>query len=137
MLSAMASVEEPGLVARAQQLFLTGGFDAREAVSLLFAGMDSAGQRRAAFDFTKTNLAEVEKRIPADITGAKGAMAIFTASRFCSAPERAEAEALFGERAKAYGGGPRTMAQVLESIDLCAARRAAQEREVVEILSRY
>ncbi|MBZ2180237.1 MAG: M1 family metallopeptidase [Acidobacteria bacterium] len=137
MLSAMASVEEPGLVARAQQLFLTGGFDAREAVSLLFAGMDSAGQRRAAFDFTKANLEEVEKRIPADITGAKGAMAIFTASRFCSASERAEAEAVFGERAKTYGGGPRTMAQVLESIDLCAARKAAQERQVAEILSRY
>ena len=75
--------------------------------------------------------------MPADITGAKGAMAILTASRFCSVAERAEAEALFGERAKTYGGGPRVMAQVLESIDLCAARKAAQEKQVVEILSRY
>ncbi|HZW89945.1 MAG TPA: hypothetical protein VFF12_12760, partial [Myxococcaceae bacterium] len=48
----------------------------------------------------------------------------------CSADERAEAERVFGPRAKSMLGGPRRFALSLERLDLCMAQRS---REVPEL----
>ena len=134
LLGGLSSFEDPALIDATLALFLSDTFDSRESVGLLFGGR--AKQRRA-FEFVKNNLEESEKRMPADITGAKGAFLISTAAGFCSASEKAEAEALFGPRASKYGGGPRTLAQVLEVIDLCSARKDSQQAKLVEFLSKF
>jgi alanyl aminopeptidase len=56
---------------------------------------------------------------------------------FCSAPERAEVEAFFKPKVEGYAGGPRILAQALERIDLCIARRAALGPSLAEFLKRY
>ncbi len=48
----------------------------------------------------------------------------------CSTDERAEAERVFGRRAKDVLGGPRRLALALENLDLCVAERT---REVPEL----
>jgi alanyl aminopeptidase len=134
VLSSLSAFEDPSLMDAALDLFLKDAFDPRESVGLLFGGRS---KMRKSFEFVKKNIEEAEKRMPADITGAKGAFLISTAAGFCSASEKAEAEALFGPRAPSYGGGPRALAQTLEAIDLCAARKDAQQTKLVEFLSQY
>jgi alanyl aminopeptidase len=58
-------------------------------------------------------------------------------SGFCSAPERAEMEAFFKPKVDGYAGGPRILAQSLERIDLCIARRQALGPSLAEFLKRY
>ena len=51
-------------------------------------------------------------------------------SESCSTDERAEAERVFGPRAKSVLGGPRRFSLALEKLDLCVAERT---RDVPEL----
>jgi alanyl aminopeptidase len=57
-------------------------------------------------------------------------------SGLCTAAEREELRTFFGERVASISGGPRDLAQTLEQIDLCVARKAAHQKEMADYLSR-
>lgn len=138
LINALASFRQPELRREAQQLYLTGPFDGRESWSLLFAGMGEPESRRAPFDFVKANIDAVEAKAASGITGGEGNAALVqTAGGFCDEAGRAEAEAFFAERAKRYTGGPRTLAQTLESIHLCAVRVDANAADVAAYLRKF
>jgi len=59
----------------------------------------------------------------------------FSASSFCDPVHRQEVAAFFTERMERAPGGPRRLAQVLESMDLCIAYKAAQGPSVESFLS--
>jgi alanyl aminopeptidase len=48
----------------------------------------------------------------------------------CDAEHRADAERFFRDRVQAQNGGPRVLAQALESISLCEAERVARQASV-------
>jgi alanyl aminopeptidase len=56
---------------------------------------------------------------------------------FCDASHRDAVRTFFQDRVKSFTGGPRNLAQVLEEIDLCMAKRKALTPELEEFLQRY
>ncbi|HEX5229608.1 MAG TPA: hypothetical protein VFW44_17975, partial [Bryobacteraceae bacterium] len=56
---------------------------------------------------------------------------------FCDSKHRIELDAFFADRVKDYNGGPRTLAQTLEGIDLCIAARKSMGPELAAFLDRY
>ena len=59
------------------------------------------------------------------------------ASGFCSPAQEQDAKSFLSGRVEKLPGGPRNLAQTLESIQLCIASRTAQEPSVGEFLSKY
>jgi cytosol alanyl aminopeptidase len=60
-----------------------------------------------------------------------------SASEFCDAEHKADAEAFFRERNARAEGGPRILAQVLERISICEAAKKQQQPGVVAFLKKY
>jgi hypothetical protein len=56
---------------------------------------------------------------------------------FCDAASRKQLSDYFAPVVDKYDGATRNLAQVLESVDLCIARVAAQRPSVTEFLSKY
>jgi len=54
-----------------------------------------------------------------------------TASSGCSSADATEAQEFFGPRLANVNGGPRSLDQVVERIKLCAARKDAQQSDLV------
>ena len=91
-----------------------------EMFSIIFRQAYTKENRPAFWDWFKANLADVQKRIPefsqAAIPQAGGG--------FCDKAGRDDVAEFFKTRAKDISGGERALAQVLESVDLCIARKA-------------
>jgi hypothetical protein len=56
---------------------------------------------------------------------------------YCDAQSRDELEAFFKPRVDKFVGAPRTLDQVVESINLCIAQTAAQKPQVEAFLANY
>lgn len=99
-----------------------------EAVQIAFTQVGSAEQRGAFWAWVQeeANLTALLARIP---TWRKGAI-VNVGGGFCSNEKAEEVEAFFRDRVEALEGGPRELAQTLESIRLCAALQAAKTAEV-------
>jgi alanyl aminopeptidase len=93
--------------------------------------------RALPFQFVKANFDELIKRAPTE--GAFNAVAAFpfTGSAFCDERFRADVEAFFAKRIESLTGGPRNLAQTLESIRLCEARVQSQQSSVADFLRTY
>jgi alanyl aminopeptidase len=75
--------------------------------------------RAQAWQWLQQNLDAVLERIPLWRKGRVSQLG----SSFCSSEHAAEVEAFFADRIENLQGGPRTLANTLESIRLCAARK--------------
>lgn len=132
---ALGSFENPELARAGMQLFLTGNYDVRESFyPLFFRPMRYRETRSLPFEFVKQNLDAILARLPREV-GEDFAAALPTlGSNFCDAARRAQLDGFFRDRVKEYTGGPRKLAQALESIDLCSARSAALSAGIAEYL---
>ena len=137
LLGAMGDFQDPGVVRRSLDLLLTDEFDIREKLHFLFGPTDYPATRRIPFEFVKEHYSELIARLPHGVGADAGAELPYVASGFCSAAERNETEAFFKDRAAQFSGGPRTLANVLESIGICASVRKMQEPSVAEFLKKY
>jgi alanyl aminopeptidase len=133
LLNAIGSFRDPALTREALAFFLTPAIDSREAYSILFSARRWAGGRQITWDFVKANYDAVLARLPREIADFLPGVG----SGFCDASHRSDVAEFFRERAAKIPGGPRTLAQTLETIDLCIALRASQEGSVREFLSGY
>jgi alanyl aminopeptidase len=136
LIGGLANFRDPALVKRRLALLLTGEFDFREVMSA-FLGSLSPETRRLPFEFVRDNLDALLKALPRGVGSDFAAYLPMVGSGFCTAPERAEVEAFFKPKVDAYVGGPRILAQSLERIDLCIARRQALGPSLEEFLKRY
>ena len=66
-----------------------------------------------------------------------GSVLPFAGGSICDAQSRDRYQAFFGPLVNKYSGAPRNFAQVVESIDLCIARKTAQEPSVQAFLAKY
>ena len=135
LIGGLASFRDPAIVKERLALLLTGEFDFREVMGAFFVAPPDS--RRLPFEFVRDNLDALLKRLPREVGSDFAANLPMVGSGFCSAPERAELEAFFKPKVDAYAGGPRILAQTLERIDLCIARRAALGPSLAEFLKRY
>ncbi len=119
ILEALADFRDPEIATESMKLLLSDDFDIREAFGLLFGGDHRSDDAR--FAFVKKNYDTLLAKIPNEL---KPEMAS-TGRRFCDEAHRGDLEAFFGERMAKVTGGPRKLAQVVESIDLCIAEKKA------------
>jgi alanyl aminopeptidase len=82
----------------------------------------------------QTDYDTIVQRLPQVRSLDRGTSAIQWLSSLCSPEARREVHAFFAERSKSMSGGPRALAQTLEKIDLCVARKAAQQAAATQYL---
>jgi alanyl aminopeptidase len=136
LIGGLANFRDPALVKQRLALLLTGEFDFREVMGAFFSG-PSPQTRRLPFEFVRDNLDALLKVLPRGVGADFAAYLPMVGAGFCSVPERAELEAFFKPKVDGYAGGPRILAQSLERIDLCIARRQALGPSLAEFLKRY
>ncbi len=136
LLSALGSFRDPGLVKQRLALLLTDEFDPREAFgSLLFPAPREAP--RLPFEFVMQNLAALLKKLPREVSGDFAADLPRVGDNFCDAADRADLDAFFKPLVDQFAGGPRDLAQTLEGIDLCIARKRALGPGLAAFLKDY
>jgi alanyl aminopeptidase len=133
LLTGLATVRDPGLAREALALTLDERVDARESVWILWALASQRETRRAAFDFLKSHYDALVARLP---RGEFSPPAYFPwiATGLCAADTHQEMEGFFKERSASVGGGPRVLAQALEDVDQCVARKQAQQPGLIAFL---
>jgi alanyl aminopeptidase len=120
LVTALAAFRDPALLEKSLALFLDEGVDPRVGWRLLLQDERNADVLLA---FVEKRYDAVLARFPDEI---RGDVPAFTGG-FCDEAHRAEIDAFFRDKVRDLTGGPRTLAQTLEGIGLCAARRAAYE----------
>jgi len=133
LLNALGCFRDAALAREALEFFLSPAIDSREAYEILFSIGRWPMGRQIAWDFIKTHYDAVVARLPREISG----YLPVAGEGFCDAAHRSEVAEFFRERAPKLPGGPRTLAQALEGIDLCIASRSVQEPGVREFLKGY
>jgi alanyl aminopeptidase len=138
LLEALGSFRSPELARTSLDLLLSKDFDPRESFApLLFGPLSYVDTRDVPFEFVKLHLDALLKRLPREIGEDYAAMLPSVGGSFCDAKRREELDSFFGDRVKDYNGGPRTLAQTLEGIDLCIAARKSLAPELTQFLSSY
>jgi alanyl aminopeptidase len=128
-LAALASTRDPGLVPLALDLSLAPALRANERIVVLRALLEAADTRDAAWTWLKAHFTALAALLP-DRAGGR----IPSYLTLCD-PQRAEdVRAFFAPRIEALTGGPRHLAQALETAAQCAARVAAQRDSVARYL---
>jgi alanyl aminopeptidase len=138
IISALGAFRDPEIARRAMALTLTKEFDARESFyALLFGPRAYPETRELPFQFVQQNIDKLLTAIPREVGEDYAAVLPFVGGAFCDAPHRERIQTFFADRVKTFTGGPRNLAQVLEEIDLCIAKRKALAPELEAFLQRY
>jgi len=130
LIGALAAFQNPDLVKANMALVETRPIDVRELGRLLVGRPSELTQpkgvplstREIIFQTVSTHFDQLTAALPE-----RSAAYLFTTGAgFCDGAHRQAVEAAFGPRAEKALGGKRSLAQVLERIDLCIADRAYQ-----------
>jgi alanyl aminopeptidase len=121
----------PALVRTQLELLLDPKVDPREAGLLLYLASSDVRTRDVAYGFVKEHYDTLAQRMPEEAR----AGLVWVGHTFCDAEHRADVAAFFTERNAKASGGPRMLAQVLESVDLCMAMKAAQGASIEAFLA--
>ena len=129
MFHALAAVRDRTRQGRALALILDPAVDVRETLWMLRASSDEAG-RALARAFFRANQDAIFKRLPLDATTGQIAnlSALFTGT--CAADKRGEIVDYVTRTFSTIPGSARVLAQNIEAMDQCIARRAALAPEV-------
>ncbi|HEY4231769.1 MAG TPA: M1 family metallopeptidase, partial [Thermoanaerobaculia bacterium] len=130
LLRALGDFPDPALVRRALALYLTDEFDPREADVAVYTAADANNHPDLVWGFFKEHYDAMLAKAPREIAG----NAPSVGGGFCDPAHRKDLADFFQDRIGKLPGGPRTLAQTLETIDLCIALRASQEGSVQEFL---
>jgi len=117
-LDAIGSTRDPDKAAEVRELALSAKLRDNEIFNILFPQARMPETRDATWSWFQKNIDRLLKRIPED---RQGRMTFF-GNAFCSAEKGSEVEAYFTPRIDHLTGGPRSLAQTLESINLCVAK---------------
>lgn len=129
---ALARTEDPALAARLQVLMLSGRMQGYEPLYMLNRQLTRAATRDLTYEFVRQNYEAVVKLIPEAFRG--GFMAS-GGSSFCSAEKAAEWTEFIEARAEELPGYERSLAQAVETVNLCAALREARAGDLVSALT--
>jgi alanyl aminopeptidase len=132
LLGAMGNFTDPKLAAQAQAIILTDEFELREAIGLLQGGMREPRTREQAYQFVKDHFDEISNKLPVMYRP----FLAFTFVALCDDARKPEIEAFFRPRIEKLDGGPRVLAQALETLSLCSAQRKAEAPGVEAFLRR-
>ncbi len=119
------------------QAALSGQIPFMEGLGLLFAGQGSEATRKLPLDFMKAHFDEIASKRPTGGGFDAGAVFPQVGASYCSSESKQELQNFFESRVDKFTGAPRALSQVLESIDVCIAEKAAEEPSVEAFLKKY
>jgi len=131
LLGSLAWFRDPALRREALALVLSADFDVRETVWMLPPREERTVD--ASVSFVKERFEPLVARMPVELQSVLARVG----ENLCSKAGRADYEAFFKSRVGRLTGGPRALAQTLEGISLCSARREAQAASLAGFLKRY
>lgn len=132
----MASFRDREAIETGMNAVLTGKIAMIDGLRLLFSGQGEASTRHMAFDFMKAHFDELAAKRPTGGGFDAGAAFPYVGASFCSPEEKEQLQSFFQPRIDKFTGGPRTLSNVLESIDVCIAEKAAQQPSVEAFLKK-
>jgi alanyl aminopeptidase len=89
------------------------------------------------FEFVKQNLDAILAKLPREVGEDFAANLSSLGGGFCDAAGHRQVDEFFKDRVQSYAGGPRQLAQVLESIDICTALTKVTGPSIAEFLRKY
>lgn len=117
-LDAIGSTRDPAKAAEIRELVFSPLLRDNEIFSIIFPQVLMSETRDATWLWFQQNIERILARMPEDSWGRM----TFVGSAFCDTGKQAEVQAYFAERVDSLTGGPRSLAQTLEGIDLCMAK---------------
>ena len=132
LIGSLGAFRDKGLVERNLKLFLAGTFDMRLAIGLIFGAQATPELARLPLDFVEANYDAIVAAMPRAVGSDYAAYLPQTAGFACSAEEAQEVQEFFGPRMTKVTGGPRNLAQLMESIKLCEARKKVQQPDLIQ-----
>ena len=134
--AALGSVANPEMAKQSLQWVLTTNRPPNERTTVLILMGRNPQTASVLWEFVRENYDRLTERVPARLSALDaGAIIIRTLGGLCTAEERQQVQTFFAGRAAALSGGPRALAQTLENIDLCVARRNAHQPAMTEYLT--
>jgi alanyl aminopeptidase len=137
LVAAMGAFHDRAAIDAGLQAFLTKAVPLVDGLGLLRAGQAYGDTRNLSFQFIKEHYEQITAGNPSIFGNDLGSFLPFAGGSFCDAPSRREEQEFFAPLVDKYTGAPRNLAQVLESIDLCIAQKAAQQDSVKAFLEKY
>ena len=138
LLGAMIAFHDKAALEAGMQAVLKKEIPLADGFSILInAGRNFPDTRTLPFEFIERHFGEIVAGHPSIFGNELGSYLPFSGASFCDSKSRDELKAFFGPLVNQYAGAPRNLAQVLEGIDLCIARKAAQEPGVRAFLEKY
>lgn len=130
LFSAFGSFRDPALIDAALGLVMSEELDIREAMRIVWTLSGDARRGRYAYEFMKRNFDALVARLPRD----SAAQFPYFGRKLCDQAARDDMAIFFRDRIGEYAGGPRNLAQMLESIGLCAEFKSRQQGNLVRFL---
>ena len=133
ILAAVGAFRDPDVAQRAEMLLISPDFDLRESRPIVLGQLGAPSLRQMAYDFVKTNLDALTTNLSPRLAATWG-MAVMG---FCDETHAHEAEQFFNGRTTRLVGGPRILAQAVETVRVCGAAHAAQADSFAAFLKKY
>ncbi len=137
IIGAMGSFRDPAALKAGMDAVVSGQIPFIEGGFLLFAGQGSQATRKIPFEFLKAHYDEIIAKRPTGGGFDFGSVLPQVGASYCDAESKRELQDFLGPRVEKFTGAPRTLSQVLESIDVCIAEKSAQEPSVAAFLRKY
>jgi alanyl aminopeptidase len=138
LIGAMSSFHNPAAINAGMQAVLSKTIPLIDGFALLLSsGQGYPDTRKMPFQFIKEHFDEIMKDHPSVFGNDVGSFLPYSGGSFCDAESRRELQSFFGPKVDQYAGAPRNLAQTLEGIDLCIARKTAQQDSVKVFLEKY
>jgi alanyl aminopeptidase len=137
LLNAMTSFRDPAALEIGMRAVAAKEISLDDGFPMLLAGREFPATRKVAFQFVKAHFDEIMAGHPSMFGFDLGALLPHVGDGFCDAESRAELDAFFQPLTTKYVGAARELAKVLEGIDLCIARTAAQRPSVAAFLAKF
>lgn len=134
---AMRLFRDPQAIETNMQAVLSGSIPFIEGGPLIFSGQGEEATRTLGFEFLKAHFDEIASKRPTGGGFDAGTLFPNVGASFCNANQKSQLAAFFEPRVSQFSGAPRTLAQVLEGIDVCIAAKKMQEPGLQAFLKNY
>jgi alanyl aminopeptidase len=137
IIRSMGSFRDPAALTAGYDSVLSGDVPFIEGVWMLFGGQQFEATRQMPFSYVVAHWDEIVAKRPTGGSFDLGSSLPYTGGSFCDPASRDKLQAFFGQRSPQFTGGPRILEQVLETVDLCIARKVAQGEAIAGYLKSY
>ncbi len=138
LIGTLGDFQDPQLIRRSLAMAFDGTFDLRMSMRMFGAMTDDPKVAQLPYQYLKEHYDEIASKLPSSVSSDYAArLPSIAAAVGCSDQAEAEAKAFFEPRMAKVVGGPRSLANALEQIHLCAAAKPAATEEIAKFLSAY